>query len=131
MGKPTCLYGASGNDAMNEYIGYAGRWTCTSANCAGTALSKNRDDSQYVANKAKSGADPTKECIQGYLVFGFFTTDSSRALSGKTLTSDSSYHVLWCNGGVCGLASNTNLNSNGLCAPNDVAGEIQKEVVAH
>ncbi|MFH1510239.1 MAG: hypothetical protein ABIF10_00995 [Candidatus Woesearchaeota archaeon] len=118
MGKPTCLY-AAGNDAANEYLGYKGRWTC--ANCAGTALNKNRNDAQYEACKT----DPScTECIQGYLVSDFFTTDQNGEAT-KSILFDSSYHVLFCNNGVCGSTSNTYL-VNGLCAAEDVEGQIER-----
>ncbi len=121
MGKPTCLYGASGDDDANEYLGYAGRWTC--ADCGGTALSRNRNDAQYLANSYYKGDG--SECIQGYLVFDYFTTDSGGDMSGKVVLSDSSYHVLWCNGGVCGTSVNSFL-VDGLCAPGDVEGQIER-----
>lgn len=121
LGKPTCLYGVNGNDDANEYIGYKGRWTC--ADCSGTALSRNRNDAQYEANSHYRGDG--SECIQGYLVFDFFTTDSEGD-AVKSVESDSSYHVLYCNGGVCGSASNSQLDGDGLCAASDVEGQIER-----
>jgi len=118
-GKPTCLFGTAGNDLANEYIGYNGRWTC--ANCNGTAVQRNRDDAGYRACNRSKGC---KECIQGYLVFDFFTADKSGAVT-KSVESDSSYHVLWCNGGVCGLSSSTFLNGH-VCPADKVEGQIER-----
>jgi len=44
IGKPTCAYGASGNDAASEYIGYKGRWTCLDCPCSGAGC--NRTDTE-------------------------------------------------------------------------------------
>ena len=118
-GKPTCLYGPAGNDAANEYIGYNGRWTCV--NCSGTAVQRNRDDSQYRACNRSKGCT---ECIQGYLVFDFITADKNGKVI-KNVESDSSYHVLWCNGGICGSTANTFLNGH-VCLANKVEGQIER-----
>jgi hypothetical protein len=121
LGKPTCKYGSAGNDTLNEYIGYHGRWTC--ASCNDSSVEKNRNDAEYAANKAKSDLDLTKECIQAYLVFDFFTTNAS-GYAQKSVLSDSSYRVLFCNGGSCGSTSNAYL-VNGLCSAGNVEGQIE------
>ena len=104
IGKPTCEYGLSGDDGINENIGYMGRWTVLNPSCTGAGC--NRDDAQYEANKS-SGA----ECIAGYLVFDYFTADSNGDIyaSDVNITSDTSCHVLRCGGGVCGSTGDTNL----------------------
>lgn len=104
-GKPTCNGG--GNDLANEYIGYKGRWTCVSGigTCTGNANARNRTDTQYEINKALPEGDPNKECIVGYLVFDYFTSDENGDIYADdiALLSNTSYHVLYCNsdGGVC------------------------------
>lgn len=128
-GIPTCQNSA-GDNAANEYIGYKGRWTCL--DCGGTALSRNRSDAQYVANKALPDSDPSKECIGSYLVFDYFTADASGNAT-KTIEADSSYHVLWCGEGVCGTSSNTNLAhldpahpTQYFCPDNKVNGQLER-----
>lgn len=103
-GIPTCVDPIDGNDTLNESIGYKGRWTCVS--CTGTAVSKNRSDAQYEANKLLPDTDPSKECIAGYLVWDYFTADSGGNAS-KTISTQDSYHVLWCGGGTCNNNTNT------------------------
>ncbi|MCK5510881.1 SipW-dependent-type signal peptide-containing protein [Candidatus Parcubacteria bacterium] len=96
-GKPVCNGGT--DDLANEYVGYKGRWTCVSgATCVGDANARNRTDAQYEANKLLSDIDPNKECIVGYLVFDYFTADASGNIYADDiiLSSDSSYHVLYC-----------------------------------
>ena len=126
VGKPTCAYGASGNDAINEYIGYKGRWTCLNCSCSGAGC--NRTDDQYEANKAKPDTDPTKECIAGYLVWDYITADSFGAVT-KNIETANSYHVLWCGGGTCGQSNNSKLiiqNPYPICAESDVNGQIER-----
>jgi len=89
VGKPTC---AGGNDETNELIGYAGRWYCPG--CGGSVAGQNRTDAQYEANLASGEPD----CIFGYLVFDFFTTDYKGSIN-TTIEADGSYHVLWCESG--------------------------------
>ncbi|MFH0978561.1 MAG: hypothetical protein V1837_04635 [Candidatus Woesearchaeota archaeon] len=89
FGTPTC---AGGSDATNERIGFAGRWFCPL--CPGDSNAKNRNDAQYLANKAKSDSDPTKECIYGYLIFSYLT--SSGTISDFDVSANRSYHVLRC-----------------------------------
>ncbi len=108
-GRPTCQYGPSGNDQANENIGYLGRWTCVSANCASqSASARNRTDVQYEANKLLPDTDPNKECLVGYLVWDYFTADSTGS-AAKNIISANSYHVLWSNGGLCNTAVNNYL----------------------
>lgn len=129
-GIPTCLDAINGNNTTNENIGYKGRWTCTS--CGGDANSRNRSDALYVANKAKADGDPTKECIAGYLVWDFFTADSSGNASQAVSTSNS-YHVLFCGGGTCDTATNTFLNTpdsthptQKFCPADKVDGQLER-----
>ena len=94
-GKPICASGI--NDLANEYVGYQGRWTCVSgATCIGDANAKNRTDAQYEARSYFRGDG--SECIVGYLVFDYFTADASGTIYADDviLSSDSSYHVLYC-----------------------------------
>lgn len=105
LGKPTCSHPVDGDDTLNEYLGYHGRWTCVDCACSGSGC--NRNDGEYEANKILDDTDPNKECIVGYLVFGFFTADAS-GNAVKYIEADNSYHVLWSGGGICG--SNINLH---------------------
>ena len=95
-GKPTCSYGAAGDDVANEQIGYMGRWWDNTTN-------SNTTDAGYLANSIYYGGT---HCISGYLVWGFITADASGSAT-EIVTTDSSYHVLWSGGGVC----NTNVNT--------------------
>ena len=124
IGKPTCD-DPSGDDTTNEKIGYKGRWTVTNVSCSGSGC--NRTDSQYEASKTNS------ECVAGYLVWAYFTTDEN-GNAAKTITTDSSYHVLYCSGGSCGATGNsqltTGIDSNHsslpLCNASDVSGQIER-----
>ena len=132
-GKPICANPVSGNNQANEYIGYKGRWTCVSgATCAGNANARNRNDAQYQANSHYKGN--SSECIIGYLVFDYFTADASGniEISDINISTDTSYHVLYCGGGTCNSNNNNYLyypdsTYPGLAfCPNDkVDGEIQ------
>jgi hypothetical protein len=130
-GKPICQYGASGNDLANEYIGFEGRWTCTSgATCTGNAAARNRSDAQYSALSPLRGNG--SECITSYLVWGFFTADSN-GNAVKTIETVSSYHVLFANGGVCGSTDNLHLSYLDpvhptvlFAAASDVEGQIER-----
>ncbi|MDP2741324.1 MAG: TasA family protein [bacterium] len=132
VGKPTCA-GAGGNNTANEYIGYSGRWTCIGGTtCTGSSSDKNRSDAQYVVNKAKLDSDPTKECVAGYLVWDFFTADSSGGVS-KAVQTANSYHVLWSGGGICNTSTNTYLANLDPAHPtvlfspaNKVDGQIER-----
>jgi|GEM_PF-495361 len=102
IGKPT-------NEIANEYIGYKGRWSCVSGStCTGDSSAKNRSDAQYIANKALADGNPNKEVITGYLVWDFFTADSSGNAT-KTVETVNSYHVLFANGGACDSTDNSHL----------------------
>lgn len=132
-GKPACLYGAGGNDAANEYIGYKGRWTCVSGpTCTGSASARNRSDSEYLSKScSKNPHDPNCECMVGYLVWGHVTADGSGSALKEVEAADS-YHVLWCSGGICGLKNNDELKQPDpanpgiyFCAAEDVNGELE------
>ena len=120
VGIPEC---AGGNDETNELIGYSGRWYCP--DCDGTTAGKNRSDYQYETNNGN-------ECIHGYLVFDYFTTDIRGAIN-TTVESDESFHVLYCSDMYF---LDTNLQpfteeelkcqSPQLCNPEDVWGQIER-----
>ena len=132
-GIPTCLDSINGNDSANEYIGYEGRWTCVSSNCSSqSALERNRSDAQYVANKAKPDSDPAKECLAGYLVWDHITADSAGA-ANKAVSTSNSFHVLGCEGVVCGGIGGTYLTSPDsshstvkFCPVDKVDGQIER-----
>ena len=131
-GIPTCKDPINGNDAANEYIGYKGRWTCVSSNCSSQSASdRNRSDSQYEANKSKSDSDPTKECLVSYLVFDHFTADSGGNAS-KVIQTTNSFHVLGCDGTVCGGTAGTYLTypdsshlTVAFCPSDKVDGQLE------
>lgn len=128
IGKPTCEYPSEGNNDTNEYIGYKGRWTCLDCSCSGSGC--NRSDSQYESNSHHKG--DSSECIGGYIVWDFFTTDSDGDAT-KVVITDNSYHVLRCNGGTCGV-NNDSLLQNSDCSgtspnyPYCVAGNVEGEL---
>ncbi len=84
IGKPTSLWGASGDDASNQRLGYAGRWWH-----AWPGDAWNATDAEYRRDKNKPG-----HTFEGYLFFDFFVTDATGAAT-VTFASDSSYHVIW------------------------------------
>jgi hypothetical protein len=119
-GTPTCA-NASGDDALNEIIGYKGRWW--------DIIEGNKDDSFYEANSEYQGGD---HCIVGYLVWDYITADSSGNAS-KSVSTSSSYHVLRCGGGVCGTVDDSFLdtldvahNSILFCPADKVNGELER-----
>jgi len=97
-GKPTCNYGPSGDDISNEYIGYLGRWW-------NNTTSSNTNDAGYESDSDYKGG---AHCITGYLVWDFFTADSSGNAS-EVVQTDSSYHVLRAGGGVCNTIDDSHL----------------------
>jgi hypothetical protein len=82
-GKPTNIWGPSGDDATNERIGYIARWW---RNSPGPG---NANDADYNAHHA----DPAYT-YTGYLVYDFFVTDATGSAI-VPFQSDNSYHVLW------------------------------------
>jgi hypothetical protein len=124
IGIPTCL-DSSGDDMANEYIGYKGRWTCTSCACTGAAC--NRNDAQYLANSPFRGSG--SECIAGYLVFDFFTVDENGDAT-KYIEAETSYRVLFPGGGTCNSNTYTYLYypdaahpTLAFCPPDKVNGQ--------
>ncbi|MDD5110270.1 MAG: putative metal-binding motif-containing protein [Patescibacteria group bacterium] len=121
-GKPTCQ-DAGGDDVLNEKLGYMGRWWDNTTNA-------NVSDADYLANSVYHGGT---HCISGYLVWGFVTADASGSVT-KAVTTDSSYHVLWCSGGSCGTSNNSQLATGldpvhptlPLCAAANVTGQIER-----
>ncbi len=118
IGDPT-------NEMANEYIGYKGRWTVTNVSCSGSGC--NRTDAQYEANKISHA-----ETIAGYLVWDFFTADSSGNAT-KVVETANSYHVLWSGGGTCNTVANTYLANLDSAHPtikfspaDKVDGEIER-----
>ena len=107
-GIPVCLDPINGDDVANEYIGYKGRWTCTDCTCSG--LSCNRTDSDYLAYSYYKGDQ--SQCIASYLVFDYFTADNNGEIiiNDTDISSDTSYHVLFCGGGICNGNDNSFLN---------------------
>jgi hypothetical protein len=87
LGTPAC---AGGSDAVNEKIGYSGRWYCPL--CGSDPNANNRNDAQYEACKVNPSCT---ECIYGYLIFDYFTADAN-GNAEVDVTTDASYHVLWC-----------------------------------
>lgn len=67
----------------NEQLGYAGRWWRVQPNPG------NSNDTDYDAHKDDPGY-----LYQGYLLFGYFTSDQLGNAS-VNFTVNSSYHVLW------------------------------------
>jgi signal peptidase len=127
-GAPICA-DAAGNDALNEIIGYKGRWwdNTTNSNLNGSPAS---NDAFYLSNSIYHGGS---HCITGYLVWDYVTADSSGNVTKSAETSNS-YHVLWCGGGTCNTSNNTQLqNTDGLnppgypiCSPSNVDGELER-----
>jgi hypothetical protein len=83
VGKPTALWGTAGDDTVNEFIGYTGRWWRNQPNPG------NSNDAEYEAYHN----DPAY-IFEGYLLFDFFVTDASGNAEAD-FAIDSSYHVLW------------------------------------
>jgi len=83
VGKPTGLWGAEGDDAANELIGFIGRWWRTQPNTG------NSSDADYIANH-----DNPAYIFEGYLVLDFFITDPDGSAE-VDFAVDSSFHVLW------------------------------------
>ena len=83
VGKPTGLWGAEGDDATNELIGFTGRWWRTQPNTG------NSSDADYIANH-----DNPEYIFEGYLVLDFFLT-SPEGTAEVDFAVDSSYHVLF------------------------------------
>lgn len=121
-GKPTCQYGAAGNDLANEYIGYKGRWRDNTTN-------SNVDDAYYEANSIYKGGT---HCIIGYLVWDFFTVDAG-GNAAKPIETANSYHVLWAGGGTCNSNYNdpaylTNLDSAHPSVKFALAGKVDGQI---
>jgi signal peptidase len=121
-GTPTCQ-SSSGDDVLNEKIGYKGRWWNNTTN-------SNVDDTFYLANSVYHGGT---HCITGYLVWDYITADSSGSVT-KNVNTSNSYHVLWCGGGTCNSANNSQLqNISGsnppgfpYCTSNNVNGQLER-----
>jgi len=129
IGKPICA-GGGGNDVANENIGYKGRWTCVDCSCSGSDC--NRNDSDYQNYSYYRGN--SSQCIAGYLVWDYFTADENGNIytTETSLSSDTSYHVLRCAGGVCGTGGDAYLDyldsshpTVKFCPHQQVNGEIQ------
>jgi len=83
VGKPTGLWGAEGDDATNEMIGFTGRWWRTQPNTG------NSSDADYNANH-----DNPDYIFEGYLVLDFFLTNPD-GTAEVDFAVDSSFHVLF------------------------------------
>jgi hypothetical protein len=82
-GKPTNVWGAEGDDATNERIGYTARWWRS------TPTAGNSNDADYNAHHS----DPAYT-YTGYLLYDFFVTDATGSAT-VPFSSDDVYHVLW------------------------------------
>lgn len=83
VGMPTAEYGAAGDDASNDRIGFAGRWYKVGVG--------NATDAQVLACRANPECD---DIYEGYLVFDFFVTDRYGRATHR-FVADDSFHVLW------------------------------------
>jgi len=83
VGKPTGLWGEDGDDAVNELIGFTGRWWRTQPSTG------NSSDADYNANH-----ENPDYIFEGYLVIDFFLTDDEGAAE-VDFEVHSSFHVLW------------------------------------
>jgi len=83
VGKPTGLWGIEGDDAVNEMLGFTGRWWRTQPNTG------NSSDADYNANH-----DNPDYIFEGYLVLDFFLTNPDGTIE-IDFAVDSSFHVLW------------------------------------
>ncbi len=83
IGKPTGLWGAEGDDATNEKIGFTGRWWRTQPNTG------NSSDADYLANY-----ENPDYIFEGYLVLDFFITNPD-GTAEIDFAVDSSFHVLF------------------------------------
>lgn len=120
----------SGDNALNETIGYLGRWWNLTDN-TNINSTPAANDAYYLANSIYHGGS---KCIQGYLVWDYITADASGNVT-KNVTVNNSYHVLWCSGGTCGSSNNSQLqNLDGAidppgfpyCDATDVNGQIER-----
>ena len=120
----------SGDNALNETIGYLGRWWNLTDN-TNINSTPAANDAYYLANSIYHGGS---KCIQGYLVWDYITADASGNVT-KNVTLNNSYHVLWCDGGTCGSSDNSQLqNLSGsinppgfpYCDATDVNGQIER-----
>jgi len=82
-GKPVKEWGAAGDDATNERIGYMGRWWRVTPNPG------NADDADYEAHKNNPAY-----IYRGYLLFDYFATDGYGNVN-YWFVADNSLHVLW------------------------------------
>ena len=96
-GKPSYSWGAAGDDAANEQLGFAGRWWLTQVekSTGSTVNGWNSNDAEYALWQSRSFTDGTYDYVfEGYLLFDYVMTDAAGDIS-QTLTVDSSFHVLW------------------------------------
>ena len=81
------------DDWSNEQLGYAGRWWRVQPNPG------NSNDTDYDNNK-----DDPSYIYQGYLLFGFFSTDQ-QGNATVNFSANSSYHVLWATNDSTGVGT--------------------------
>ena len=96
-GKPSYFWGAAGDDAANERLGFAGRWWLTQVEkSTGSAVGGwNSNDAEYLSWQSLGFEDEDYHYVfEGYLLFDYVVTHAAGDVS-KTLTVDSSFHVLW------------------------------------
>jgi len=87
-GKPTCSYGAAGDDASNEQIGMQGRFWYTGTDATPPCLDTqgwggcNIDDKNvYQAHKNDAGF-----CAKGYILFNCVSSDSSGSIINQDIS---------------------------------------------
>ena len=96
-GKPSYFWGAAGDDAANERLGFAGRWWLSQVEkSTGSVVGGwNSHDDEYLAWPSVGFTDGTYDYVfEGYLLFGYVVTDAAGDV-WQALTVDSSFHVLW------------------------------------
>ena len=84
-GKPPAYFGADGDVASSEWLGYEGRWWRFEPEPAW-----NANDAEYEANK-----DDPDYVFGGYLVYDFFVTDADGSVDIPFFESENSYRVIW------------------------------------
>ena len=84
-GKPPAYFGADGDVASSERLGYEGRWWRFEPEPPW-----NASDEEYEAYK-----DDPDYVFAGYLVYDFFATDADGNIDIPFFETENSYHVIW------------------------------------
>jgi len=107
VGRPTKMFGAEGDDATNEKLGFTGRWWFKQVNDTTDEIYRARkDDPDFLA--------------QGYLIFDHFITDRYGNATVDFAAAHSG-HVLW----RCG---NPDLPGSALPQPKDTRPRYRRVV---